>query len=208
MTPAQEQAARITGALWGAVTATGVISAGDWRHYPGAADPALLASLPLPAPGDQPVALTDGTGREFQRVRDPRLLDFARGWWPRTLAWEDIGHGDPGHWAALACSHLARLSGSALPVICTAYASAHGDETMGAHRDAWYGAVIQVAGAKDWLIGDGVLGPGLGPDARITASPGDILLLPKGTPHAVTTPQDPGWSVHLAFAIRTGDGGR
>src|SRR5258707_7170960 len=146
MTPAQEQAARITGALWAAVTLAG----GGFRHYPGAVAGELLAALPLPSAGEQPVALLDGSGRHFERLADADLLYIAYHERPRTLVFEDIGHGAPSSWAALACSHLTRLSRSALPVTCAAYESAHGDETMGAHRDDWHGAVIQVAGAKEW----------------------------------------------------------
>jgi Cupin superfamily protein len=205
MTPAAGQAARITGTLWEAVRLSGGIRAGDWRHYPGAADRALLDALPLPAaarlPAGQPVALLDGTGRGFERLSDPDLLCIAYRELPRTLVFEDIGYGDPDGWPALACSHLTRLTRSALPVVCTVYASAHGDETMGAHRDAWLGAVVQVSGVKEWRLGEGLLGAGHGPAAVVTMRPGDILVVPWGMPHDVTTPQDPGYSMHLAFAI-------
>jgi len=58
-----------------------------------------------------------------------------------------------------------------------------------------------MTGAKDWLTGECLL-DGTGVPARaVTTRAGDILLLPKNLPHAVTTPADLGHSVHLAFAI-------
>jgi hypothetical protein len=51
---------------------------------------------------------------------------------------------------------------------------------------------VQIAGAKDWLLGECLLG-GTGVPARaVTTGAGDILLLPKNLPHLVTTPADPG----------------
>jgi hypothetical protein len=55
--------------------------------------------------------------------------------------------------------------------------------------------------AKDWQIGEGLLDAAAPPAMDITVRAGDILLVPKSLPHLVTTPADPGWSVHLAFAI-------
>jgi len=114
---------------------------------------------------------------------------------------EDIAHGQPDAWYALAAWHLTRLSGSGLHVTCTIYWSRHGDETFGRHRDTWYGAVVQAAGVKDWLTGEGLPGGTGTPARQVTTQAGDILLLPKYLPHVVTTPADPGHSVHLAFAI-------
>jgi hypothetical protein len=86
-------------------------------------------------------------------------------------------------------------------VTCSVFESQFGDETFGRHRDAWLGAVVQVAGAKDWLLGECLLDGSGVPARAVTTSAGDILLIPKGLPHVASTPPDPGHSVHLAFAI-------
>jgi len=39
------------------------------------------------------------------------------------------------------------------------------------------------------------------PAKAVTARAGDILLIPKNLPHLITTPPDPGHSVHMASAI-------
>ena len=114
---------------------------------------------------------------------------------------EDIAYGQPDTWYALAARHLGRLSASELHVTCDIYHSRYGDETSGAHRDTWYGAVVQVSGVKDWLTGEGLPGGAGTPAQRVSTRAGDILLIPKYLPHAVSTPADPGHSVHLAFAI-------
>jgi len=35
----------------------------------------------------------------------------------------------------------------------------------------------------------------------VTMAAGDVLLVPKSLPHLVSTPVDPGRSVHLVFAF-------
>jgi Cupin superfamily protein len=200
---ARDQAARLAGTLWEAVCFSGGTGTATHRYFPAALDPAWLAALPLPCggavPPGRPVALIDGTHRDFERHIEAATLRAAYGHRPRTRVHEDIGYGDDG-WAGLAAAHLTRLSGCALAVLCSVYESAHGDESFGAHGDGWFAAVVQVAGAKDWRIGQGLLDGG-GPGVKVTLAAGDILLLPKSLPHLVTTPADPGWSVHLAFAI-------
>jgi hypothetical protein len=86
-------------------------------------------------------------------------------------------------------------------VTCSIFSSRHGDETFGAHRDAWYGAVVQVAGAKDRQIREALLDGSGAPGMRSDHESGDILLLSKLLPHMVNTPALPGHSVHVAFAI-------
>lgn len=205
MTPVQEQAARFTGTLWKAICFAGGVHLEQHRHFPGACDPAWLATLPLPAgdnrPGGQPVALLDHRHRDIERHLDSQTLRDAYAHRPRTQVYEDIGH-DGGDWYGLTTAHLTRLSGSALPVTCSIFASRHGDETFGAHQDAWYGAIVQIDGTKTWQIGEHRPGGPPGQPARdLTTRPGDILLLPKYLPHAVTTPARPGHSLHLAFAL-------
>jgi hypothetical protein len=199
----EDQAAILAGALWEAVCFSGGTGTGTHRHFPGALDPAWLAALPLPRgdrlPAGQPVALIDSTNRDLEHHIEAATLRAARLHRPRTRVYEDVGFGDD-QWAGLTAGHLTRLTGSALRVLCSVYESAHGDETFGAHRDAWFGAVIQVAGAKHWQIGPGLL-DAASPPAQVTMTAGDILLVPRSLPHLVSTPADPGWSVHLAFAL-------
>jgi hypothetical protein len=204
MNAAEDQAATLTGVLWEAVCFSGGLSTRTHRHFPAALDPAWLAALPLSPraqlPPGQPVTLIDSTNRDFERHIDTATLRAACEHRPRTRVYEDIGHGDDG-WAGLTVSHLTRLSDSALPVLCSVYESWHGDQSLGAHRDTWFGAVIQVSGTKDWQIGEGLLDAAAPPAAAVTTAAGDVLLMPKSLPHLVTTPADPGWSVHLAFAL-------
>jgi hypothetical protein len=202
VSPDRDRAARLTGTLWETVCFSGGTGTGTYRHFREALDPAWLGALPLPgAPGPgRPVALIDAVHRDLERHIESATLRAACEHRPRTRVYEDTGHGGDG-WAALAAAHLTRLSGSALPVLCSVYESGHGDESFGAHRDAWFGAVVQVAGVKDWQIGEGLLGAAGPPAAAVTMTAGDVLLMPKSLPHLVTTPADPGWSVHLAFAL-------
>jgi hypothetical protein len=207
VSPAENDAARFTGTLWAAIRAAGGPHApGDThRHYRGAYDPAWLASLPLPdavsRPPAQQVALLDDRHAEFERHTDPAALAAAYASQPRTQVMEDISAAGPGTWYQLAALHLTRLSRSDPHVTCSVFTSRHGNQTFGAHKDTWYGAAVQVAGVKDWTIGNGLLDRVAGTAREVTTRPGDILLLPKCLAHIVATPASPGHSVHLAFAI-------
>jgi hypothetical protein len=197
-------AAQITGPLWAAITAGGGLAATGWACYPGAYDLCWLASLPLPAgprqPPGQPAALLDRRDT-FERHDQPVALAAAYAARPRSIVYEDIGHADPDAWHALAATMLGRLSATPVTVACSAFASRHGDESLPGHWDAWYGAIIHISGTKDWAIGPGVLDPAAPPPDHVTTRAGDILLLPRGLPHAVTTPRRPGHSLHLNFAL-------
>jgi hypothetical protein len=181
---AELDAARFTGILWAAIrTAAGPRPASrQHRHFAGAFGPGWLALLPLPfgeaRPTGQPVALLDARHEQFERHAVGAELAHAYASRPRTQVLEDIAHGQPGAWHALAAWHLTRLSGSRLHVTCSIFASSCGDETFGRHRDAWYGAVVQVAGAKDWLLGECLLDGGGIPARAVTTRAGDILLIP------------------------------
>jgi hypothetical protein len=86
-------------------------------------------------------------------------------------------------------------------VVVSVYESVHGDETLHAHRDAWFGVIVQAGGVKYWELGDGLLEDGQ-PVTPVRVEAGDVLLLPKCMPHLVTTPDIPGnKSVHLVFAV-------
>lgn len=205
MTSDEETAATLAGAIWAAVTASGGPDSAALRQFPAALDPAWLAALPIPtaaslAPG-QTAAMPDPAGRDFQRHTDAVALreEYARR--PRTRIIEDIGHGDHTPWAALAGQHLTRLAGTGTRVIISVYQSASGDQELGTHQDTWTGAIVQVHGAKTWRAGESLTATGAGDARQVTVTAGDILILPKRLPHHVTTPPDPGRSLHLVFAI-------
>ncbi|MBV9853118.1 MAG: hypothetical protein JOY82_01150 [Streptosporangiaceae bacterium] len=204
MTPAQEQAARITGALWQAIRSSGGIRIKQYRHYPAVFGPLWLESLSLPIgddkPAVQPVALIDNRHSAFERHRDAAMLREEYQRRPRTKVYEDIGH-ESDAWYALTAGYLTRLSRSGLHVTCSVFENKHGDETFGAHQDTWFGAVIMFAGAKEWTLGEGLPGETEPAPRKVTTYTGDVLLIPKNLPHSVRTPEDPGFSVHLAFAI-------
>src|SRR6185437_10395558 len=119
---------------------------------------------------------------------------------PRTRVYEHINYAAPRAWYTLAACHLSRLASSELEVTCSLFESAAGDVSLDAHHDTWYAAIVQMDGAKNWTIGRCLLG-GTGTPEEITTTAGDILILPKGLPHRASTPQGPGRSLHLAFAI-------
>ena len=207
MTPAEQDAATFTGRLWAAIRAAGGPHAPGHacRHFLRAYDTAWLTSLPLPdeasRPPVQPVALLDDRHAEFERHTDPATLAAAYASHPRTQVLEDIAASQAGTWYWLTALHLTRLSRSDPHVTCSVSTSRNGDQTFGAHRDTWYGAVVQIDGAKDWQIGDGLLAGTPAQVRKIITRAGDVLLMPKYLPHIVTTPPSPGHSVHLAFAI-------
>jgi hypothetical protein len=205
VTSEQEQAAWLTGVLWQAVWLAGGPATRTVRHFPAAFDPAFTSSLPLPSgdalPPGQPVAMLDHTGHGFERYTDPAALRAACQNRPRARVHKDIGWRDDGSWAALAGRHLTRLSDGPR-VTVTVYESASGDESSGVHRDAWLGLIVQVTGAKHWSAGEGLTRAA--PDdyvRQVTMRAGDVLIVPKNLPHRVTTPVDPGHSVHLVFAV-------
>jgi hypothetical protein len=203
---AELQAATFAGLLWTAIDVTGGLrdtKLQPW-HFIRAYEPGWLATLPLPTgtarPPGQPVALLDER-EEFDRHHDGRALKLAYDSRPRTRVYEDINN-DTGHaWYSIAARHLGRLANCELQVVCSVFESRHGDQSLGAHWDTWYGAIVHMSGTKMWQTGEGLL-DGCGQPARqLTTTAGDILLLPKGLPHAVWTPPEPGHSVHLTFAI-------
>lgn len=189
-TETELRAAMFTGTLWAAIWHAG---RQRHRHYPGAYDPAWLASLPLPSGDRGLVTLLDEHREDFEHHPDGSWLEAAYAARPRTRMRSDIGWDDEGSWYALAARHLGRLAEEDGPVVCSLFTSQTGDESLGAHWDGFHGASVQLSGAKCWLAGQ--------PPELITTVAGDILILPKGTLHEVTTPASPGHSVHLAFAL-------
>lgn len=198
-TEAQQQAAEMVASLWPAIHCAGGPRPDSQQHYyfPDVYDPGWLATLPLPIdearPLDQPVSLLEGGVRAFEQHTGSSALQAAYDEHPRTRVYTDIGHMRPEAWFAIAAWHLGRLAHSELAVICSVYQSISGDETIGLHEDRWYGANVQMSGTKRWTLG--------GEHEVLLATPGSILLLPNGLLHNVSTPTEPGHSVHMTFAI-------
>ncbi|WP_433329897.1 JmjC domain-containing protein [Spirillospora sp. CA-294931] len=202
----ETQAARVTGILWAAIHSfggTGILPCAGHRHHRAAFDPEWLATLPLPVdhdrPGDAPVALLDEQ-RKFDRHTDEGVLRQAYKVRRRTRVYEDIGRDTPHAWYSHVAQHLGRLAASDLQVVCSIFQSNCGDAGLAAHWDTWYGAIVQISGAKTWRIGPGLFN-NADPLEVLTTTAGDVLLLPKGLPHRVDTPPSPGTSLHLTFAI-------
>jgi Cupin superfamily protein len=180
------RAAAFTGTLWAAAWCAGR----TWpRHYPAAYDARWLAGLPLPGAGRALVTLLEPGRKELERHPDGPALEAACA----TRVRMDIGWHAPGAWYGLAASHLGRLAGEDGPAVCSVYTSRGGDASLGMHGDAWHGLIVQMTGAKRWLLGHG--------REPVTTTAGDILILPKYVLHEAATPADPGHSVHLVFAI-------
>ena len=207
MTRDEEHAARLAGAIWAAVNAAGGPDNAAFTHYPAVLDPKWLAALPIPTaatlPPGQTAAMPDPSGRTFQRHTNAAALRAAYARRPSTRIIEDIGWGNDTPWAALAGQHLTRLAQTGTRVIISVYQSAWGDHELDTHRDTWTGAIVQADGSKTWRAGHALSPTGTGNrDAEhVTITAGDILILPKNLPHHVTTPPDPGRSLHLVFAI-------
>jgi hypothetical protein len=197
-------AAEVTGALWPLVRmAGGPRPASDehW-HFPDVFDPGWLERLRLPSaqarPAGQQVALT--RERAYDRFVDDAALQRAYRQRARTRVYENVHRTGGCPWLLLTCQYLTLLCGSELEVLCSLYESIPGDANLGRHHDMWYGALVQLAGVKAWEIGPGVLDP-LEPVTSVLMRAGDVLLVPARVPHEVSTPQDPGHSRHLQFAL-------
>jgi hypothetical protein len=179
------RAAEFTGTLWAAIDTAGgprrPATAGH-RHLPGAYDSGWLAALPLPIEENRPQNLIYATH-------------------PCTQVYEDIGCNTQHAWYALVAQHLGRLAGCEFDVVCSIFESGFSDEVLYAHEDKWFGAIVQMSGAKQWGIGAALPASVTSPACELTTEAGDILLLPKGLLHVADTPKEPGHSVHLSFAI-------
>jgi hypothetical protein len=199
---AAAQAAAITGTLWTAIRAADGLQPGtDHRTFPGAFAPEWLAALRAPTIGsrsaEQAVALARAD--DFDRYPTPEQVDASYEVCPRTYVFESV-HGCYA-WALLASRWLGALAGG-LSVLATIYDSRSGDEHLDAHWDAWCGAVVQLSGAKKWIIGGGLLSGDPQNISSLTMYPGDVMILPDGVPHLVETPADPGHSRHLVLTVR------
>ena len=162
------------------------------HHFPAAFPVRWLAILDLPSrtsiPKGQAVTLT---GPGFTRYPDhsAMLADYQAN--PRTWVFERVNWSIP--WLNYAARYLTEMTASRYDVLAAVYDSRATDRPSDPHIDAWYSAIIQIDGAKQWI---------LGPDRQqVTTLPGDILCIPEGLAHAVGTPDDPGHSRHLVFDL-------
>lgn len=162
------------------------------HHFPNTYHPRELATLELPSrthiPNGQRVTLA---AEGFDRYPDHTATRDAYAEDPRTWIFEEADAHIP--WLNAAAAHLTALTQGPHEVIAAVYDSITTDRPSSPHWDAWYSAIVQFDGAKQWSIG---------PDAhQVTTRPGDVLLIPEGLTHAVTTPTEPGHSRHLVFDI-------
>jgi uncharacterized RmlC-like cupin family protein len=188
-------AAPFVGGLWAAIrSADGPCPASqDYQHLPGVFDPAWLQTLPLPIGKNRPTRQTVSLGKamHFERLSDEAALKNAYDSQPRTKIYESI-ETRSGGWTAEATRYLMKLAGC--DVVCSVYESQAGDKTLGPHKDRWYGAIVQIHGAKEWQLGEDVERE----QTTVVAEAGDLLLVPQGLLHDVSTPN---YSVHMTVAI-------
>lgn len=191
-------AAPFVGGLWAAVrSADGPRpTSQDYQHLPGVFDPAWLQTLPLPIGENRPTRQTISLGKamHLEQLSDEAAIKHAYASEPRTRIYEAI-ETRSGGWPAEATRYLMKLSGC--DVVCTLYESQAGDETLGPHKDQWYGAIVQMRGAKAWRLGEDVGRE----EPTVVAEAGDLLLVPEGLEHDVSTPD---YSVHMTVAMIDG----
>ena len=199
LTKESQSAAWFVSRLWSALLMAGGPdpSSRNFTHFRQAFSPAWLDALPLPLgekrPSTQTVALVDGTS--FQREVNDSAVELAYRRQRRTRVYESIEARSDG-WFSVAAVQLARLT--RCRVVCTMYESNYGDKAIIPHVDAWYGAIVQMRGTKEWT-----LWKHKSTESQCTITrQGDVLLLPPSVVHAVGTPR---YSVHLVFAIMGGE---
>ncbi|SFY48717.1 JmjC domain-containing protein [Streptomyces sp. F-1] len=165
-------------------------------YVPAAMEPSWTERLPLPVGGSrrpvQTVALADG--RVFTRVSRAEDLERELAGQPRTQVYESV-HLLSGGWIGVTALRLACMLGR--EVVCTIYQSRREDSTLGPHHDTWDGVVVQMSGTKRWLLWQ----EGNDEATEITMRAGDLLIVPRGMRHDVSTPAEPGHSIHLVLAV-------
>jgi hypothetical protein len=165
----------------------------DYQHLPGVFDPAWLQTLPLPIGENRPTRQTVSLGRgtQLERFSDEAAVRRAYAREQRTRIYEGV-ESRSGGWMAEATRYLMKLAGC--DVVCTVYESRAGDKTFGPHADGWYGVIVQMYGAKAWQLGEDAGRK----DATVVVEAGDLLIVPEGLLHDVSTPD---YSVHVTVAM-------
>lgn len=190
-------AARALNRIWSATLPTYRQGASQQqpRHLLQVFDPASLRDMPLPLGGDraaeQVVTLVDDM--EFHREVEESAIKEAYRERRRTRVYEGLDARSDG-WYSVTALHLARIA--RCRVVCSMYESNSNDRSIGAHIDEWFGTIVQMRGAKSWTLWPSADGE----PEQITTRAGDVLLLPRGVKHEVSTPD---YSVHLVFAFMT-----
>ncbi|MBO3681712.1 cupin domain-containing protein [Streptomyces sp. NEAU-YJ-81] len=181
---------RLGSAFWPRLTASQPV------HVRQVFDASWIEKVSLPLAEEkaagQTVALVDGT--EFVRESRNEEVFHAYRDRPRTRVYESLHVRSDGWVSAVTLQLTAMMRRN---VICSAYESHAGDRNLGAHDDEWLGVITQMHGAKRWLVWPETTGA---PEEIVTRV-GDVLILPQGVKHEVSTPDLPGYSVHLVFAI-------
>jgi hypothetical protein len=164
--------------------------AGSYRHIRAHFPPDYVAALPLPQlHGERAVALVDGM--VSQREADPQRLQAAYEEHRRTRVHEGI-HIDQRMWYGITSWLFTQMT--QFLVFCAAYESVRGDTSLEPHPDDWLGLIIQVRGSKRWTIWP----VGDAEPEEILLEAGDVLIMPRGMRHVVSTPDK---SVHFVFAF-------
>ncbi|ASQ94460.1 cupin domain-containing protein [Streptomyces sp. 11-1-2] len=181
---------RLGPAVWPRLTASQPV------HVQQVFDAAWIESVFLPlaeqkATG-QTVALVDGLDFHRRSHRDAVARAYQER--QRTRVYESLDVRSDGWFSTVTLQLTAMMHRH---VVCSAYESHAGDRNLGAHDDEWLGVIIQMRGAKHWLVWPEATGAA----EEIVTRVGDVLILPQGVKHEVSTPDLPGYSVHLVFAI-------
>lgn len=188
----------LAGSLWAAVR----LSDGphpatqNYRYFRGLFNPDFLNRLQLPTDADYPEVqhvTLEGRG-DLQRPTADELAEAYRDN-PRTRLYENLR----APWAVETISLLQKLARCAVSLAI--YDSLPFEDNFGPHSDRWYLVAAQWRGVKQWWIGDDATKNKTIPPT-ITMKPGDVLCLPQGVMHDISTP-DPIGSTHLAVAIVT-----
>ncbi len=191
-------AAPFVGGLWAAVRSVDGPRPGnqEYHHLPDVFDPEWLQTLPLPIGENRPTRQTVSLGKDmrFERHSDEGDLKGAYDRERRTKIYEAV-ESRSGGWSAEATRYLMKLAGC--DVVCTVYESTAKDKTLGPHRDLWYGAIVQMLGAKAWQLGDDVGQE----EPTVVLEAGDVLIVPEQLYHDVSTSD---YSVHMTVAMLTG----
>ncbi|MEU0722808.1 hypothetical protein [Streptomyces sp. NPDC006140] len=165
-------------------------------HVPRVFEPTWISDLHLPLgagkAANQTVALADDTA--FHRESHEDAVTRAYQDRPRTRIYESLNVRSDG-WFSLVALRLAGMLRR--QVVCAAYESQAADRNLGAHDDEWLGVIAQMRGVKRWLMWPESNGVPVETVTRV----GDVLILPRGVKHEVSTPDPPGYSVHLLFAV-------
>lgn len=132
--------------------------------------------------------------RDFDRsAQSPQQVAAAYAARPRTVVYENIAQHNDGIIREV-CIALGVFTKRV--VTCSAYESHAGDGSIFPHYDEWFGLGLQVDGIKRWNME-----PRGGESVGMLTEPGDVLVLPTDVRHSVSTPADPGYSLHLNFAF-------